>query len=71
MVYQVRGTDCQVAERGKRLIMVLVCPEKTTGMSWTKKAGTKMDGFSPSLLNHILFLSILSDLCYLGQHQFT
>jgi hypothetical protein len=45
MFYWVRGADCQMAGRCERLMMALVCPDKTIGMSWTKKVWMEMDGW--------------------------
>lgn len=57
-------------KRGERLRMVLVCLRRPQRCPGLRRFGLKWaDG--PSLLNQILFLSILLDLHYLGQHQFT
>lgn len=67
MFYWGRSACHQMPGRRERLIMVQVCPDKTTGMSWIKKVWRA----GPSLMSQILFLSILSGFYDFGWHWFT
>lgn len=45
-----------------RLMIVVVCPDKTTGMSWTEKVLTETDGRPISAKSNLISLHFLRSL---------